>query len=177
MATLIDAEKIKYMCSCKHTRPLAYLYYCKYCRPFALKCKACVLHEMDQKYYCLSCFDNKANKEAITLRYKCAACYCCPCCANPLIIRGAPQRSSASAASKSTGGSSGSGQLSPSGSSEAVAVQQQSTSSSSSSPPQASQKVYYLICGFCRWTSRDSGIPDSTSSNCFCLFCCHMLSN
>ena len=22
------------------------------------------------------------------------------------------------------------------------------------------KKVYYLACGFCRWTSRDVGIPD-----------------
>lgn len=26
-----------------------------------------------------------------------------------------------------------------------------------------SKKVYYLICGFCRWTSRDVGIPDQTT--------------
>jgi hypothetical protein len=32
-----------------------------------------------------------------------------------------------------------------------------------------SQKVYYLICGFCRWSSRDVGIPDATSSF-FCFF-------
>ncbi len=27
-----------------------------------------------------------------------------------------------------------------------------------------SQKVYYLICGFCRWSSRDVGIPDANTS-------------
>ncbi|CAG7729325.1 unnamed protein product [Allacma fusca] len=29
----------------------------------------------------------------------------------------------------------------------------------------APKKLYYLTCGFCRWTSRDAGIEDSTSSS------------
>jgi hypothetical protein len=24
--------------------------------------------------------------------------------------------------------------------------------------------MYYLVCGFCRWSSRDAGIPDGTST-------------
>lgn len=27
------------------------------------------------------------------------------------------------------------------------------------------KKVYYLVCGFCRWTSRDVGIADQTTGN------------
>lgn len=27
------------------------------------------------------------------------------------------------------------------------------------------KKVYYLVCGFCRWTSRDVGIPDQTTAS------------
>jgi hypothetical protein len=26
------------------------------------------------------------------------------------------------------------------------------------------KKLYYLACGFCRWTSRDAGLPDSQST-------------
>ncbi|XP_035709730.1 dynactin subunit 4 isoform X2 [Folsomia candida] len=29
----------------------------------------------------------------------------------------------------------------------------------------AVQKLYYLACGFCRWTSRDAGLPDSPSTS------------
>ena len=34
-------------------------------------------------------------------------------------------------------------------------------------PPQpvATPKVFYLSCAFCRWTTRDVGIADVTSSN------------
>lgn len=46
MATLINSEKVKYLCSCKQLKPLSNLYYCKYCKPFSLKCKECVLHEV-----------------------------------------------------------------------------------------------------------------------------------
>lgn len=52
MATLIEADRVKYMCSCGRHQPLAYLYYCKYCKPLTLKCRECVLHEVYQT--CLS---------------------------------------------------------------------------------------------------------------------------
>ena len=28
------------------------------------------------------------------------------------------------------------------------------------------KKMYYLACGFCRWTTRDVAIPDKTQGNC-----------
>lgn len=46
MATIIEADKVKYLCSCKRLKPLAYMYYCKYCKPSVLKCKDCVFHEV-----------------------------------------------------------------------------------------------------------------------------------
>lgn len=27
------------------------------------------------------------------------------------------------------------------------------------------KKLYYLACGFCRWTSRDAGLPDSQNTS------------
>ena len=34
------------------------------------------------------------------------------------------------------------------------------------------KKVYYLACGFCRWTSRDVGIPDQVVGKNINLFTC-----
>ena len=31
-------------------------------------------------------------------------------------------------------------------------------------PPTQLPKVFYLMCGFCRWSTRDAGIPDALSS-------------
>ena len=31
--------------------------------------------------------------------------------------------------------------------------------------PTPAQKVFYLMCGFCRWTTRDVKMPDATNSD------------
>ena len=135
MATLIDIDRVKYTCSCKLKKSLAYLYFCKHC--VALKCKECVLHEIDPKYYCTHCFDNKTSKEASSLKYKCSNCFNCPLCQHTLTTRG----SSINMQKKS----------------------EASTTSDGTSSVQ-SQKVFYLICGCCRWSTRDANVPDATSS-------------
>ncbi|CAF0759649.1 unnamed protein product [Brachionus calyciflorus] len=162
MATLIDANKVKYLCSCKRLKPLSYLYYCKYCKPFTLKCKDCVIHEIDQKFFCANCFDNKVQKEVMSVKYKCASCFNCPVCKNLLLIRASSIKPPKDGVQSP---------LAVSQSSPALVTQTPNASSSNPATPQQSpqapqqgQKVFYLICVFCRWTTRDVGIPDVTSA-------------
>lgn len=51
-------------------------------------------------------------------------------------------------------------------STRATSVQVQNTEDPNKTIP---KKVYYLVCGFCRWTSRDVGIPDQTTGMVFDL--------
>ncbi|KAI0235971.1 Dynactin subunit 4 [Lamellibrachia satsuma] len=39
------------------------------------------------------------------------------------------------------------------------------TTDQEGTPKSAAKKVFYLACGFCRWTSRDVGIPDQTTAS------------
>ena len=84
------------------------------------------------------------QKEATTLKYKCTACYNCPCCKNSLIIRASSAQKAAAMAAKT--------EVKP----------EKKPEDTTTVPP---QKVFYLMCGFCRWTTRDAGIPDATISN------------
>jgi hypothetical protein len=98
------------------------------------------------------------------MRYKCAHCNACPCCNNILITRATSLKinnsssvpvlqkefSSVSLLSESDGSKT------PGSDTGAAATP--------NSPPQT-QKVFYLMCGFCHWTTRESGIPDATISN------------
>lgn len=47
---------------------------------------------------------------------------------------------------------------------EAVAASGSQTTTPTTPQTAQAQKVFYLICGFCRWTTRDAGIPDATIS-------------
>ena len=89
------------------------------------------------------------------MKYKCFGCYSCPCCKNILITRATSLKPAGSGAqpTPSTASDSPATPVAP-----AVASSQPPTS-----PPQA-QKVFYLMCGFCHWTTRESGIPDATHS-------------
>lgn len=74
---------------------------------------------------------------------KCINCFDCPSCGNVLSTR-ASNVTLTSAPSDASA---------------------ESGSSSSTTPDPkggASKKVFYLACGFCRWSSRDVGIPDQT---------------
>ena len=46
---------------------------------------------------------------------------------------------------------------------------QVSTTDQDGTPKSAAKKVFYLACGFCRWTSRDVGIPDQVTGQCHLL--------
>lgn len=130
--------------------------------------------KIDQKYFCPNCFDNKVLKEVMTLKYKCSNCYSCPSCKNLLMIRASTAKnkellaaaSSASIVQQDDGKSSTSATTMQS---DINAVQTPTVlmvSGQTSQQPQQPHipKVFYLMCGFCRWSTRDAGIPDALSS-------------
>lgn len=158
MATLIDVERVKYLCSCQRLKSISNLYYCKYCKPFALKCKECVLHEIDQKYFCANCFDNKTHNEASGSKFKCLNCFACPLCKNSLMMRASSGTAAQKAAIKAALAAEQSKKDQATGADQATAV----TTTPAPTTPVAT-KVYYLMCSFCRWTTRDVGIPDVTT--------------
>lgn len=155
MATLIDIDRVKYLCSCQRLKSISNLYYCKYCKPFALKCKECVLHEIDQKYFCANCFDNKTHNEASSSKFKCLNCFACPLCKNSLMMRASSGTAAQKAAIKAALAAEQSKK------DQAGADASQATTTTPTTP--VATKVYYLMCSFCRWTTRDVGIPDVTT--------------
>ena len=171
MATLIDPDRVKYLCSCKRLKPISSLYFCKYCKPLALKCKQCVLHEIDQKCFCANCFDNKTHKEASNTKFKCMNCFACPLCKNSLMMRASSGSAAQKAAMKAAALAAEKNKIKL----EPVKLEpvkqepvklepvKQEVASGSGGQPLPS-KVYYLMCSFCRWTTRDVAIPDVTSS-------------
>ncbi len=156
MATLIDPDRVKYLCSCKRLKPISSLYFCKYCKPLALKCKQCVLHEIDQKCFCANCFDNKTHKEASETKFKCMNCFACPLCKNSLMMRASSGSAAQKAAMKAAALAAEKNKI------KLEPVKQEVASGSGGQP--LPSKVYYLMCSFCRWTTRDVAIPDVTSS-------------
>jgi len=112
------------------------------------------------------------------LRYKCFVCYNCPCCQNSLNVRAsslqsAQKAAAAAAALLANQGVTNVSQPIATTSPDLSVSQTQPTSpatGSSASPDapagqsQSAQKAYYLICGYCRWTSRDVGLLDCSST-------------
>jgi len=132
-----DEEKVlrlvRYLCACGHSQPLCRLYFCRYC--LELRCGFCVSHEVDS-HYCPHCLENMPSAEARLKKNRCANCFDCPSCANTLTTRATTSASAAAAAAAAAAGSGG---------------------HEKASPP---KKMYYLFCHFCRWTTRDIGLPD-----------------
>lgn len=69
-------------------------------------------------------------------KHRCGNCFECPSCGHTLSTRGTLS-------------------LAP-----AVGV---SGSTTPGETPMTPQKTYYLLCAFCRWCTRESGIPDQKS--------------
>ncbi len=114
------------------------------------------------------------------MKYKCFVCYNCPCCQNSLNVRASSLQSAQKAAAAAAallanqGVTSLTQSTTSTTSADSTASQTQSTSSTTagnSAAPDAqtaqsqqAQKAYYLICGYCRWTSRDVGLLDCSST-------------
>ncbi|XP_046487628.1 dynactin subunit 4 [Neodiprion pinetum] len=131
MAYLFQPDYVRYVCSCGSVKPVSKIYFCRHC--LKVRCGYCVCHEVDS-HYCSNCMENLPSPEVRLKKNKCSNCFECPCCFQTLSTRAAP-------APVRAGGN-------PS---------VEDTKSLAKPPP---KKVYYLSCSFCRWTSRDAGIPD-----------------
>lgn len=98
-----------------------------------LRCGQCVSHEVDS-HYCPNCLENMPSAEARLKKNRCANCFDCPSCGHTLSTRAT---------------------------SMTVASQQVEGVDGQPSKP-TTKKVYYLACGFCRWTTRDIGLADQS---------------
>merc|ERR1719383_1004834 len=84
--------------------------------------------------------------EAKWCKNKCINCFDCPSCGNVLSTRASNVTLTTTASTDAAVEGGGGG----------------STSATPDAKGGASKKVFYLACGFCRWSSRDVGIPDQT---------------
>ncbi|XP_014681564.1 PREDICTED: dynactin subunit 4-like [Priapulus caudatus] len=139
MATYMNIERVKYMCSCDKWTAFSLLYFCKHC--LKLRCSKCVTHEVDN-HYCPNCLENMPSTEAMLKKNRCSSCFDCPCCQHTLSTRATTLLVGATSPTSPDSSAS-----QPSGAAEEA-------------PPATPKKVYYLACGFCRWTSRDGGLQD-----------------
>lgn len=135
MSFLLNSNRVNYLCGCKRWQPLCQLYFCRHCQ--GLRCNFCVCHEVDC-HYCPNCLENMPSAEARLKKNKCSNCFDCPSCKHALSTRAASLLDGAA-------GSTFDESLGKEG--------QQGTGTST-------RKVFYLICGFCRWSTREAGIPD-----------------
>ncbi|KAL3876018.1 hypothetical protein ACJMK2_033907 [Sinanodonta woodiana] len=125
MATLLDVNVVKYLCSCGKWEPLCRLYLCRHCQK--LRSGDCVLHEVDSPY-CPNCLENMPSSEAKLKKNRCTNCFDCPSCGHTLTTRATSQ------------------------------IVSDAEDPNKSAP----KKMYYMACGFCRWTTRDVGISDKS---------------
>jgi dynactin-4 len=138
MSTYLEVDRVKYMSSDSQWHPLCWLYFCRYCAQ--LRSLDSLSHEVDSRF-CPHCLDTMANGAEMLRKNRCMNCYDCPSCGHTLSTR-------ASNVSLAT--------------SESGDLPATSPSPAGGDAKSASKKVYYLACGFCRWSSRDVGIPDQT---------------
>ncbi len=86
-------------------------------------------------HYCPNCLENMTSAEAKMRKHRCGNCFDCPSCGHTLSTRGTFALAAPPGASPGT--------------------------AAAATP----QKTYYLVCAFCRWSTRDSGIPDQRASS------------
>ncbi|XP_055390062.1 dynactin subunit 4 [Condylostylus longicornis] len=134
MANFLQESPVKYVCSCGILNPITKLYFCRHC--LSLRCGFCVCHEVDS-HFCSNCLENIPSSEARHKKFRCNSCYVCPSCNHTL---------SAKAATVT------------------VPRKQDEPVKEGEDPKTQQKKMYFLTCLACRWTSRDVGIPDQSST-------------
>lgn len=97
-------------------------------------------------HFCGKCAENIPSSEARLKKNRCSSCYDCPSCQHQLSIRIASAGGSKSLAASA-------------GASPAPATPEGKPTPETKA---ATRKVYYLSCTFCRWNTRDVGIPDQS---------------
>ncbi|KAK7506281.1 hypothetical protein BaRGS_00002393 [Batillaria attramentaria] len=128
MATFMDVNLVRYLCSCGKRYPACRLYLCRHC--LKLRCSDCVQHEVDSPY-CPNCLENMPASEAKLKKNRCSNCFDCPICGHTLMTRATSQ------------------------------MMANPDDPGKSTP----KKMYYMACSFCRWTTRDVGLPDRVVAN------------
>lgn len=124
------------------------------------------MHHEVEFVYCANCLEQVGAAEARMRKNRCQNCFECPVCSHTLVTRTTTtQRSSAvstpaSALETATPKSESSGtDVSAKRTTEAEG--QKKAGESEGGP----KKVYYLLCTFCRWTTRESTLPDATTAS------------
>lgn len=140
MSTFLEVDRIKYLSNDNQWHPLCWLQFCRYCAQ--LRSLDSLSHEVDSRF-CSNCLETMANGGEMMRKNKCINCFDCPSCGNVLSTRASNVTLTAAP-------------------SDASADSGSSTSTTPDPKGGASKKVFYLACGFCRWSSRDVGIPDQT---------------
>ncbi|KAK2582786.1 hypothetical protein KPH14_005050 [Odynerus spinipes] len=97
-----------------------------------IRCGYCVCQEVDF-HYCPNCMENLPSAEVRLKKNRCSSCFNCPNCFQMLSTRA--------------------------GHAPLRTTKEGKDSKDAKVVP---KKVYYLACSFCRWSSRDVGIPDQT---------------
>jgi len=143
MSTYLEVDRIKYLSSDNQWHPLCWLQFCRYCAQ--LRSLDSLSHEVDSRF-CSNCLETMANGGEMVRKNKCINCFDCPSCGNVLSTRASNVTLTTTASTDAAVEGGGGG----------------STSATPDTKGGASKKVFYLACGFCRWSSRDVGIPDQT---------------
>ncbi|EDO33773.1 predicted protein [Nematostella vectensis] len=165
MATILnpDGQHVLMTCSCHALSPLTRLYFCRHC--IKLRCQLCVSHELKEKeqieilfmkeivcssaLYCLSLYYAGKLIRVLSLFLQVDSYYCPNCLENmPSAEAKLKRNRCANCFDCPSCGNTLSTRAT------AVAVQ------SDDAKTTQAKKVYYLACAFCRWSSRDVGIPD-----------------
>ncbi|KAK3922511.1 Dynactin subunit 4 [Frankliniella fusca] len=131
MAYLVRNDIVQYACTCGQLRPISFLYFCRHC--LKLRCGYCVCHEVES-HYCSNCLEILPSAEARLKKNRHVPKHirkCQACFDCPNCLN-------------------------------TLAVRGTTVSVRDPEDPSKvnSQKKYYHACFFCRWTTRDVGLPD-----------------
>ncbi|EDV21667.1 uncharacterized protein TRIADDRAFT_59902 [Trichoplax adhaerens] len=145
---LATGAHVLYSCSCKELGELERMYFCRHC--LKLRCIDCVSNEVES-FFCPTCLESMPSAEARQKRNRCSNCLECPLCTNTLSVIATATDEPATLDNDK----------------EPEIEQKNDTDSKENHPDKedSEDKLYYLSCGFCRWTSRDIGLPDQQQSS------------
>lgn len=177
MAYIVQKNVVFYACTCGILKSISKLYFCRHC--LQMRCGFCVCHEVSfilalyysetfillyiqvDSHFCGKCAENIPSSEARLKKNRCSNCYDCPCCQHQLSIRVSSVNSSKNGSSTPTL-SLTDGKATPEGKTPSTALSL-TEGQATREVKTASRKFYYLSCSFCRWNTRDVGIPDKSS--------------
>lgn len=141
-----DLDVVKYACTCGLLKPISQLYFCRYCSQ--LRCSFCVCHEVIQSIY-----TTFVKILLVLIKIQVDSHFCGKCSEN--------LPSSEARVKKNRCGNCF---MCPSCQQELTVRTASKAPANPEDPKSTPEKMYYLSCLFCRWSSRDVGIPDKAST-------------